>query len=126
MFPVPPQEPFNQWRDLACIVAVDREGTRGPKPHAEERFYICSEVLSAKDFAAVIRAHWSIENGLHWPKDVLLKEDACPTRAGQAPQNLALMRSLTVTLFRLRGFQSIKAGLRRFAHDITALCGLLE
>jgi hypothetical protein len=45
---------------------------------------------------------------------------------GNAPQNLALLRSLTVTLFRLAGHYSIKNALRRFAHDMPAILHLLE
>lgn len=82
--------------------------------------------MEAQALAGVIRGHWQIENGLHWVKDAVLKEDACTTHTGKAPQNLALLRSLTVTLFRLAGHYSIKNALRRFAHDIPAILQLLE
>jgi len=67
-----------------------------------------------------------IENALHWVKDVILGEDDYATRAGYAPQNAALLRSLMITLFRLAGFGSITAALRWFTHDVPALCRLLE
>ncbi len=57
---------------------------------------------------------------------MILGEDDYATRAGYAPQNAALLRSLMITLFRLAGFRSIKAALRRLAHDVPALCRLLE
>lgn len=126
VFAVPKQAPFTDWCDLAAVVSVDRRGTRRGKPYAEHMFYICSRLMEADALAAVIRGHWQIENGLHWVKDAILKEDACTTRTGYAPQNLALLRSLTVTLYRLGGYRSIKAALRRFAHNIPATVRLLE
>jgi predicted transposase YbfD/YdcC len=89
-------------------------------------FYISSCLMEAHAFAEVIRGHWQIENSLHWVKNAILKEDACTTHTGNAPQNLALLRSLAVTLFRLAGHRSIKNAIRRFAHDIPATLGLLE
>jgi predicted transposase YbfD/YdcC len=82
--------------------------------------------MPAQQAAEVVRGHWQIENGLHWAKDVVLKEDACTTRAGQAARNLALLRNWAITIFRLHGLRSITHALRRFAHDIEALFNLLE
>lgn len=126
VFDVPKQAPFTDWCDLASIVSVDRQGTRRGKPYAEHMFYISSCQMQAHAFAEVIRGHWQIENGLHWVKDAVMKEDACTTRTGFAPQNLSLLRSFTVTLYRLHGYRSITNALRRFAHDIPALLKLLE
>lgn len=126
VFAVPQEAPFSDWCDLATVISVDRQGTRRGKPYAEHMFYISSRLMQARAFAEVIRGHWQIENGLHWVKDAVLEEDACTTHTGNAPQNLALLRSLTVTLYRLRGHYSIKNALRRFAHDIPAILKLLE
>lgn len=126
VFRVPKQKPFSLWPDLACIISVERSGTRRNEPYEERGLYISSQVLSAEELAAKVRGHWQIENGLHWVKDAVLGEDACTTRAGHAPQNLGLLRSWTVTLYRLHGFHSITQALRRFAHDVHALFSLLE
>lgn len=126
VFTAPANAPFCDWPDLAAIVSVDRCGTRRGKPYAEHMFYITSCLMDAQAVAEVVRGHWQVENGLHWVKDAVLKEDACTTHTGNAPQNLALLRSLTVTLFRLAGYHSITGALRRFAHDIPALLKFLE
>jgi predicted transposase YbfD/YdcC len=126
VFAAPSEAPFSDWCDLACVVSVHRCGTRRGKPYAEHMFYISSRLMQADACAEVIRGHWQVENGLHWVKDAILKEDACSTNTGHAPQNLALLRSLTVTLFRKHGHRSIKNALRRFAHDIPATLKLLE
>jgi predicted transposase YbfD/YdcC len=126
VFAAPAHAPFSDWRDLASVVSVHRFGTRRGKPFAEHMFYITSRLMEPHVAAEVIRGHWQVENGLHWVKDAILKEDACTTRTGNAPQNLALLRSLTVTLYRLGGHRSIKNALRRFSHDISATLSLLE
>jgi predicted transposase YbfD/YdcC len=126
VFAAPAHAPFSDWPDLAAVVSVHRYGTRRGKPYAEHMFYISSCLMEAETVAGVVRGHWRIENSLHWVKDAVLKEDACTTRTGNAPQNLALLRSLTVTLFRLAGHHSIKNALRLFAHNIPASLQLLE
>ena len=110
-------------------MCVDRSGTRGDAKgkHFDERhYYVSSETGSAEAFASVVRSHWHVENNLHWVKDVILGEDACRTRTGDAPQNLALLRTWAVTLFRLQGYRSISRALRRFAHDLPTLLAWIE
>jgi predicted transposase YbfD/YdcC len=126
VFAAPAHTPFCDWCDLAAVVSVHRYGTRRGKPFAEHMFYITSRLMEALVAAEVIRGHWQVENGLHWVKDVILEEDACTTHTGNAPQNLALLRSLTLTLYRLAGHRSIKNALRCFAHDISAILHFLE
>jgi predicted transposase YbfD/YdcC len=126
VFAAPAQKPFSAWPDLARIIEVERTGTRGKEPYAERRFYVSSHIGTAAEFAAIVRGHWQIENGLHWVKDAILGEDDYATRTGNAPQNAALLRNLMVTLFRLAGHHSIKTGRLRLAHDVPALCRLLE
>lgn len=111
---------------MACVVEVERTGTRSTKPYAERMYYASSHTAEAAAFARIVRGHWQIENALHWVKDVVLGEDACATRAGYAPHNGALLRSWAVTLFRLHGFRSITAALRRLAHDVPVLCRMLQ
>lgn len=126
VFAAPAEAPYQAWSGLRSIIHVERSGTRGGKPYAEQHYYVSSHTGSAEEFAGIVRGHWQVENNLHWVKDVVLAEDACQTRAGYAPQNLALLRSWAVTLFRLHGYRSISRALRRFAHDLPTLFSWLE
>lgn len=127
VFAVPRDKaPFSDWCDLQTVVSVRRSGRRGRHRFDEHQLYISSRSMHACDFAEAVRGHWQVENALHWVKDVVFREDACTTRAGNAPRNLALLRSLAITLFRKNGYRSITHALRRFAHDIHALFKLLE
>lgn len=120
-----PDPRLGGWKDLACIVAIERSGRRGDKAFQERHFYISSQNLEAERFAELVRGHWQIENALHWPKDVVLKEDACTSRSGEAAQNLAFLRNCVVTLYRMHGFRSLTRALRLLANDFYALFGFL-
>jgi predicted transposase YbfD/YdcC len=126
VFAAPQEAPYSTWPGLVSIIEVERTGRRGSKPYAERRFYVSSHTAEAAEFAGIVRGHWQIENALHWVKDVILGEDDYATRTGYAPQNAALLRSLMITLLRLAGFRSITAARRWLAHDVPALCRLLE
>lgn len=61
------------------------------------------------------RWHWTIENRLHYVKDVSLGEDACQVRKGHAPQALAAFRNALLSLLRYEGWSLIPDALRFFA-----------
>lgn len=64
---------------------------------------------------AVVRSHWSIENGQHYRRDRTQDEDRCTVRATTAARNLSLFRSLAIFLFEAqRGSQRAKASLPDF------------
>ena len=54
--------------------------------------------MTARDLLATVRAHWSIENSLHWSLDVIFNEDQARARKDHAPANLALINRLAMTL----------------------------
>jgi hypothetical protein len=60
-----------------------------------------AEVGLGHDEVGACRAHWGIENKLHWVGDVSMKEDRCRVRAGA--RALAALRNLVPWLIRSRG-----------------------
>jgi hypothetical protein len=74
----------------------------------------------------VARAHWGVENGLHWVLDVIMNEDQARNRKDHSPQNIALLRRLALNLAKLEGSKgSIKGKRMRAALDDTFLTRLL-
>ena len=57
------------------------------------RYYLASAVLTAERFAAAVRAHWRIENSLHWVLDVTFDEDRARNRCDHGPENLTILRN---------------------------------
>jgi predicted transposase YbfD/YdcC len=60
----------------------------------ETIFYISSRELDAEECLARARAHWEIENKLHWALDVSFGEDSCTVRDRVAARNLSVFRKL--------------------------------
>jgi predicted transposase YbfD/YdcC len=67
--------------------------------------------------ADLIRRHWSIENGLHWVRDVTFGEDASQLRTGTAPQVMSSLRNLAIGMLSRAGPVNLAAALRRHARD---------
>jgi predicted transposase YbfD/YdcC len=75
----------------------------------------------------LVRGHWSIENGLHYVRDVSFGEDRSRLRTGSAPQIMAALRNLAITLIHRSGFSQIAASRRHFAsHPREAFALLLQ
>ena len=57
------------------------------------------------------------DNGLHWVRDVTFAEDLSQVRTGAAPQVMATLRNLVISLHRLAGATNIAKALRHHARD---------
>ena len=106
------------------VVAVTRERAKlDDRPKSKETSYyvtdLTSNQASPEHLALYIRGHWGIENRSHWVRDRVFDEDRSQVRIGSAPQVLAALRNLAISLLRLRGFKSIASGLRWVAWDHT-------
>lgn len=64
------------------------------------RYYITSRALTAEQAARAVRAHWQIENALHWVLDVTFKEDLARVRKGHGAQNMAIVRHFAINIVR--------------------------
>lgn len=90
------------WKNLASILAITSRRTikKTGAVSAETRLYISSLPPDPVRLAAAVRAHWSIENNLHWVLDVAFREDACRVRQDHAPRNLATIRRAVLNMLR--------------------------
>ena len=69
--------------------------------------------------AGWIRSHWTIENRLHWVRDVTEGEDHSSVRTGNGPQVMAALRNTAINIIRLRGGTNIAAAHRGFSYQPT-------
>jgi predicted transposase YbfD/YdcC len=102
---------------LPLLVVVERWGIRQNQPFRQRQFYISSLATSAHGFAQIVQGHWSIENQLHWVKDVPLQEDAAPYKSKGAAANWSIVRTFFITFARRLGFDSISTAKRRLANQ---------
>ena len=114
------------WRGIKSLIRVERTGTRAGKPYNQIVCYISSLIQTAQDFSCGIRGHWSIENRLHWIKDVVLKEDDSKIRLVNAPANLSIVRAIAINVLRRNGYASITTAQRFISHDLDKLLALVE
>ena len=89
-----------EWKDLKSIGRVTRVYTEKGEPRSDVRYFISSQKPSAKRLARAVRAHWGIENGLHWVLDMQFDEDRNRARTDNAAENLALLRRWVVSMLR--------------------------
>lgn len=85
---------------LAMIGMVETKVERNGKTAHERRYYLSSAKLDAKTFAQAVRAHWGIENRLHWVLDVVFHDDLARLRTDNGPHNMALIRHIAMNLVR--------------------------
>ncbi len=100
-----------QWAGLRSFIMVEAEReVVGQAATVERRYFISSLPADAKQSLRAVRGHWQVENSLHWVLDVAFREDACRTRTGHAPENLATLRHMAVNL--LKQERSCKLGVK--------------
>jgi predicted transposase YbfD/YdcC len=99
-----------RWPGLAAIGWTINDTMRDGKRCYEMRYYIMSRKLSAKEFAAAVRGHWSIENSLHWQLDVTFGEDQSRLRRGHADANFSILRRTALSL--LKNNKTLKVGVK--------------
>ncbi|MGA6691624.1 ISAs1 family transposase [Escherichia coli] len=104
-----------EWKGLKklCVAVSFRSIIAEQKKELEMtvRYYISSADLTAEKFATAIRNHWHVENKLHWRLDVVMNEDDCKIRRGNAAELFSGIRHIAINI--LTNDKVFKAGLRR-------------
>ena len=103
----------------AVQIVRRRRPLKGKKRWSTETVYAITSLTPAHagpiELAAIIRGHWSIENSLHWVRDMAYDEDRSQTRTHNGPRVMAGLRNLAITILRLTGTINIAEALRRNA-----------
>ena len=113
------------WSGARQFVQVKRIVKKKGKESRETAYFMSSIDVSALSYNVGIRSHWSIENCLHWVKDVTLKEDASKISAGEAPSILSTLKNGMLNIFRKHGMNEIAKAIRLVSNDIKTINQLI-
>ena len=108
----------HDWPGLKSIIAMtstrevkDEKQLSGYKQSVETRYFISSMPAdNVEKIATAIRAHWGIENRLHWSLDMSFDEDRSRARIGNSAANLSIVRHAALNL--LKNDTSMKVGIK--------------
>jgi len=100
----------DDWSGLASIGMMQTERTVKGETSRETHYYLSSLPAEVRRFGKAVRAHWSIENNLHWQLDLSFDEDSSRIRKDRAPENLATVRHIALNM--LQQDKTLKRGIK--------------
>jgi len=104
------KENHQEWKGLngtgACISTVTE---KGETTTAISYSIYSRSGMSAEEYGKSKRSHWGIENSLHWVLDIGFREDESRMRAGNAAENVNVLRHIGTNL--LKQEKSCKLGI---------------
>lgn len=104
----------------AQVAQLRRTATRAGKKSVEVVYLITSATHHSAPPAVLatwIRGHWTVENKLHWVRDVTYDEDRSQVRTGTAPWVMASLRNTAISILRMSDHTDIAAATRHHSRN---------
>jgi predicted transposase YbfD/YdcC len=116
------------WGEVGQVFRVERSRKDKQSPEVVYGWSTLSQQsCPPQRMAQLIRAHWAVENRLHWRRDATLGEDRCGVRFPPVAQMLAVLNSVVLSLMDLHHVPNVARQRRRFAsHPHEALDWVLD
>jgi predicted transposase YbfD/YdcC len=112
--------------NVATVVKIASRTELKDRCRFETRYYVSSALLCASRAAEAVRAHWAVENSLHWVLDVTFGDDQSRLRIGHGAKNMAIVRHFAINLVRTaKDKRSIKLRRKRAGWDPNYLATIL-
>ena len=120
---------YVDWPCLEQVFRIERHflRIRDGKVMKEVRYGLTSltaEEASPERLLELVRAHWSIENGLHYCRDETFREDRCRL-TGQGARAMAVLNNLVLGLLRRNGADYIPDARRYYAANLDEAVALV-
>jgi len=106
---------YSDWPGLEQVFEIRRRWQSKGEWHEAVRYGVTSlpaTIAIPERLLKLKRGHWTIENGLHYVKDVTMGEDKSMTHCDNGPKIMAALRNTAVSLLRHAGFSTIAARMR--------------
>ena len=117
----------DKWAGLRSFILIESERTVKGVTETQRRYYISSLGRDEAEAARCVRAHWSVENGLHWCLDVVFDEDQSRARTRNAAKNLGTLRAMCLNLVkRMPGKNSMRSKMFQMALNPELLTSALK
>ena len=84
--------------DMACLGMIEATVEHRGKTTVTRHYHVSSRPLAPQNYLEAARAHWSVENALHWVLDVIFDEDRARNRKDHGPENLTTLRKLALNI----------------------------
>ena len=89
-------------------IRIERERIIVRTGEASKDIAFCLTSLGADEagpdeLLGLVRAHWEIENRVHYVRDFTYDEDRCRAAAGNLPRNLAALSNAAISIVRIQG-----------------------
>lgn len=91
---------LHRFPSLTTIGMVESTVENKRQVSVARRYFLSSAPLSAAALLQASRAHWGVENRLHWVMDVVFHDDLMRLRTNHGPSNMALIRHTALNLFK--------------------------
>ena len=95
--PAPKDAPRLPGLAMLARIGSERKKTGG-KSETAVYYVALSKCMPVRRVLDIVRTHWSVENNLHWPLDVVFHEDDARSRKNHAPQNLSFIRRMALDM----------------------------
>jgi predicted transposase YbfD/YdcC len=124
---------YAAWPGLAQVYRLERQfqwrrNGRSYRTSREVEFGITSltrQEAAPERLLQIRRAHWGVETGLHYRRDVTMKEDATRMTVGNTGKVMASINNLVLALIRQAGFHNAAQARRCFAAHLAKTFALL-
>jgi len=106
---------FSDWPGLEQVFEIRRRWRYKGEWHESVRYGVTSlpaTIAIPERLLKLKRGHWTIENLLHYVKDVTMGEDQSTVHTNNGPKIMAALRNTAVSLLRRAGFSTIAARMR--------------
>ena len=118
------------WGEVGQVFRLQRERTSRDKHSVEVVYGWTSQSQKhccPQRLLALTRAHWAVENRLHWRRDATLGEDECGVRLPPVSQMLAVLNTVVLSLMDMHQVTNVARQIRRFvSHPDEALAWVID